>query len=175
MKTYQIDNIQNEITSAARYMAQARDCMHKGEYSMAHYYTLRMAEHLAAAEKWRFATIGSDDSMTDTDAAQIHSAAIERAQQDAGEYEYDPESAQTVADLRESLKCGNADAAALVNDLVSDNPNQATAWITRTDIDEIENDLTDDQRANLMEYLRTEYELIDTPDELRNAREMLDM
>lgn len=175
MKTYQFDNIQNEITSAARYMAQARDSMRKGEYSMAHFYTLRMAEHLAAAEKWRFATIGSDGSMTDIDAAQIHSAAIERAQQDAGEYEYNPESAQTVADLRESLKCGNADAAQLVNDLVSDNPNQATAWVTRTDIDEIADDLTDAQRGELMDYMRTKYELIDTSAEITNARESMDM
>lgn len=170
-----IENIQREHDGAARYMAQIREHLARGEYSLAQFCALRMAERLTNAEKWRFAASGTEYAITEQETAQIHSAAIERAQENAQEYEYNPENAQTVAELRESLKCGNADAAQLVNDLVSDNPNQATAWITRTDIDEIENDLTDGQRADLMEYLRTEYELIDTADELRNAREMLDI
>lgn len=170
-----IENIQREHNGAAQYMAQIREHLARGEYSLAQFCALRMAERLTNAEKWRFAASGTEYAITEQETAQIHSAAIERAQENAQEYEYNPENAQTVAELRESLKYGNADAAALVNDLISDNPNQATAWITRTDIDEIENDLTDGQRADLMEYLRTEYELIDTPDELRNAREMLDI
>lgn len=174
MKNYTTENIQTAITGATRNMAQMRDEIAAGNYSMAHYHALRAAESLLDAERWKFATIGTDNTATETEIAQIHSAAIERAQESAQEYEYNPESAQTVADLRQALKCGNADAAALVNDLISDNPNQATAWVTRTDIDEIADDLTDEQRGELMDYMRTEYELIDTSAEITNARETMD-
>lgn len=170
-----IENIQREHNGAAQYMAQIREHLARGEYSLAQFCALRMAERLTNAEKWRFAASGTEYAITEQETAQIHSAAIERAQQDAGEYEYDPESAQMVADLRESLKCGNADAASLVNDLVSDNPNQVTAWMTRTDLDEHADDLTDSQRDELMDYMRTEYELIDIAAEITNARENLDM
>ena len=169
-----IENIQREHNGAAQYMAQIREHLARGEYSLAQFCALRMAERLTSAEKWRFAAGGTDYEITEQEIAQIHSAAIERAQESAQEYEYNPESAQTVADLRQALKCGNADAAALVNDLISDNPNQATAWVTRTDIDEIADDLTDEQRGELMDYMRTEYELIDTSAEITNARETMD-
>lgn len=172
MTNFQETMIQHEINGAARWTASMRDYMRAGDYHMAHFCAMELAKELAAADKYLYAT---DGEMDETTAAQIYTAAIERAQENASENDYNPESAQTVADLRQALKDGNADAAATVNDLISDNPNQATAWITRTDIDEIESDLTDEQRAELMEYLRTRYELIDTADELCNAREMMDL
>lgn len=175
MKNYQESLIQYETNGAARWMARIRDYMRGGDYHMAHFCAMELAKELAAANKYLYAANQTDGEMDETTAAQIYTAAIERAKESASENDYNPESAQTVADLRQALKCGNADAAATVNDLISDNPNQATAWITRTDIDEIESDLTDEQRAELMEYLRTRYELIDTADELCNAREMMDL
>lgn len=171
MTNFQETMIQHEINGAARWTASMRDYMRAGDYHMAHFCAMELAKELAAADKYLYAT---DGEMDETTAAQIYTAAIERAQESASENDYNPESAQTVADLRQALKCGNADAAELVNDLISDNPNQATAWVTRTDIDEHADDMTDEQRAALMEYIRTEYELIDTSAEITNAREMMD-
>lgn len=174
MKNYNESLIQHEINGAARWMASIRDYMRGGDYHMAHFCAMELAKELAAANKYLYAANQTDGEMDETTAAQIYTAAIERAQESASENDYNPESAQTVADLRQALKCGNADAAQLVNDLISDNPNQATAWVTRTDIDEHADDMTDEQRAALMEYIRTEYELIDTSAEITNAREMMD-
>lgn len=174
MKNYTTEQIQTAITGAIRSMAQMRDEIAAGNYAIAHYHALRAAESLLVAERWRFATVGTDNPATTAEIAQIHSAAIERAQESAKEYEYNPESAQTVADLRAELKSGSDNAAQLVNDLISDNPNQATAWVTRDDIDRHADDMTDEQRAALMDYMRTEYDLIDTSAEITNARESMD-
>lgn len=78
----------------------------------------------------------------------------------------------TVAQLRTLLKQGNADAQELVNDLVSELPNQITSWITK-DIAQKYNggDLTPEQFEDFWCYLRHEWELLDTCEELRSALE----
>lgn len=169
------DSVQSNITDTLRNLAQARACIAKGDYAVAQMILFTAAQSLTGAAQWQFAACGTNNTLTPDDMAQIYKNALQKAQNNAETYNnLNPEYVQTVADLRAELKSGNEDAAATVNDLISDNPNQATAWITRTDIDEIESDLTDEQRAELMEYLRTRYELIDVADELCIARESMD-
>lgn len=169
------DSVQSNITDTLRNLAQARACITKGDYVVAQMILFTAAQNLTGAAQWQFAACGTNNTLTPGDMAQIYKNALQKAQKNAATYNnLNPEHVQTVADLRAELKSGSDNAAQLVNDLISDNPNQATAWITRTDIDEIESDLTDEQRAELMEYLRTRYELIDVADELCNARESMD-
>lgn len=173
MRTIYKDNIQTNTAAAIRNMARARESMARGEYGSAQLELMRAVEKLTHAIKWDFAAVG-DDERTPDETADIYAGAVAEALKTAKEWETNPEQVETVADLRAKLRAGDARAADLVNDLISDNPNQATAWITRADIDEHADDLTDEQRAALMDYIRTDYELIDTSAEITNAQESMD-
>lgn len=169
------DSVQSNITDTLRNLAQARACIAKGDYAVAQMILFTAAQNLTGAAQWQFAACGTNNKLTPGDMAQIYKNAIQKAQDNAATYNnLNPEHVQTVADLRAELKSGSDNAAQLVNDLISDNPNQATAWVTRDDIYRHADDMTDEQRAALMEYIRTEYELIDTSAEITNAREMMD-
>lgn len=174
MKGTFIFGIQTNINGTIGDLAKARDCIARGDYVVAQMFLLAAAEKLTGAAQWQFAATGTENAITSTDTAQIYTAAIQNTLDRATARETKPEQVETVADLRAKLRAGDARAADLVNDLISDNPNQATAWITRADIDEHADDLTDEQRAALMDYIRNDYELIDTSAEITNAQESMD-
>lgn len=175
MKDTYIFGIQTNIDGTMRDLTRARDCIARGDYTVAQMLLLTAAEKLTGAAQWQFAATGTNNATTPDDAAQIYNNAIKHNLERAKNDTTDPETLQTVADLRAQLKAGDDDAAQLVNDLVSDNPNQVTAWMTRADLDRCADDLTDSQRDELMHYMRTEYEMIDIDAEITNARENLDM
>lgn len=175
MRTIYYDNIKTNTAAAIRDMARARESMARGEYGLAQSQLMHAVESLTQAIKWDFCTVGdADNARTPDETADIYAGAVVEALKTAKDWETNPEQVETVADLRAKLRAGDARAADLVNDLISDNPNQATAWITRADIDEHADDLTDEQRAALMDYIRNDYELIDTSAEITNAQETMD-
>lgn len=78
----------------------------------------------------------------------------------------------TVEQLRELLKQGDNDARELVNDLVSELPNQTTVWIDQEETRAyIADYLTQDQFDEFWDWMRKKWELIDVDAEIRSALE----
>lgn len=78
----------------------------------------------------------------------------------------------TVAQLRTLLKQGDGDARELVNDLISELPNQTTVWIDQEDTRlYIADYLTPEQFDDFWDWMRKSWELIDIEAEIRSALE----
>ena len=109
---------------------------------------------------------------------QAHQQAIktaaERAEKERkdGTDDLDPERIETVADLRARIKAGDPTARDLINDLVSDCPTQATAWIQREDLDRWTADqgYTAEQLDDIWHDLQ-QADILDTDGEIRNICE----
>lgn len=80
----------------------------------------------------------------------------------------------TVAQLRTLLKQGDNDARELVNDLVSELPNQITVWIDKDDARDCADYLSDSQFAEFWYWMRHEWDVLcdfGGRDEIRAALE----
>lgn len=78
----------------------------------------------------------------------------------------------TVAQLRTLLKQGDNDARELVNDLISELPNQITAWIDKDSARYyVGEDLSDLQFEEFWYWMRHEWGLVESKDEIRLALE----
>lgn len=78
----------------------------------------------------------------------------------------------TVAQLRVLLKRGDNGALQLVNDLISELPNQITDWITKDSARYyVGGDLSDIQFNEFWYWMRHEWELVDSDSEIRAALE----
>ncbi len=78
----------------------------------------------------------------------------------------------TVAQLRTLLKKGNKDAHQLVNDLISELPNQITAWVDKDSARYyVAEDLSDSQFEKFWDWMRLEWGLVESKDEIRLALE----
>lgn len=111
MKDTYIFGIQTNIDGTMRDLTRARDCIARGDYTVAQMILLNAAEKLTGAAQWQFAATGTDNATTPDDAAQIYNNAIKHNLERAKNDTTDPENLQTVADLRAQLKAGDiADA-----------------------------------------------------------------
>lgn len=78
----------------------------------------------------------------------------------------------SVAQLRTLLKKGDKDAHQLVNDLISESPNQITAWIDKDGARYyVGEDLSDSQFEKFWDWMRLEWGLVESKDEIRLALE----
>lgn len=78
----------------------------------------------------------------------------------------------TVAQLRALLKQGDNNALQLVNDLISELPNQITTWITKDSARYyVAEDLSDSQFEEFWDWMRHEWGLVESKDEIRLALE----
>ena len=160
-------------SQAVYWTARALESLRQGYYKTAFNGLQNAAGHIYDLDRYT-TQISDRPDLQSPELAQEHHTAIKtakaRAEQEPNTL--DPERVETIADLRARIKAGDPTARELVNDLISDCPTQATAWIQREDLDRwtAEQGYTAEQLNNIWHDLQ-QADILDIDGEISNICE----